>query len=177
MTVADEDLLIGIGSIAWLFNIDRLPGDVSTPPTEPAVVTDPEVVENLSLGINEKASLSSEELNAGMEEPKSPTKEDILISKYSYPGTCPASGVKKTATPQPIDEKKVAKIDPTLDFTTLLIAKPLPFQFHLSPRNTERAQKARNLFQEGVERGDYKGSREFWGADQGKKQPLGWGKV
>ena len=180
MTVADEDLLIGIGSIAWLFNIDRLPGDVSTPTSEPAVVSDPEVVESLTLGMNEKASLSSEELNAGMDESKSPTKEDILISKYSYPGTYQAASVnvKKPETAcKPADEKKTVKLDPTLDFTTLLIAKPLPFQFSLTPRTGARAQQARSLFQEGVERGDYTGNREFWGADQGKNQPLGWGKV
>jgi hypothetical protein len=179
-TVADEDLLIGIGSIAWLFTIGRNSEDAEIPPAEPAVVADPEKVESLSIGINEKASVSNEELNTGIE-PKSPTMEDVILSKFDYPGSYPTlvQESEKKAVEKPKVEKKddTPKIDPTLDFTTLLIAKPLPFKFQLKPRNSERATKARDLFNEGVQRGDYKSSREFWGENQGKGKPLGWGKV
>jgi hypothetical protein len=171
-TVADEDLLIGIGSIAWLFNIKRLSDDNTPIPAEPAVVTDPEKVEKLSIGVNEKASISSEELNAGVE-PKSPTKEDILLSKFTYPGSASTLDEKSTKTA----EEKTATIDPTLDFTTLLIAKPLPFKFDLTVRDSERARKARGFFQESFDQGAYKESRKYWGENQGKDKPLGWGKV
>ncbi|KAF2270986.1 cytochrome P450 [Lojkania enalia] len=175
--VADEDLLIGIGSIAWLFNIAQNPGDGDV--TVPTVVSDPETVENVSLGINEKASISNEELNAGINS-KKPTKEDIILSKYDYPGSYPTLDEKPTQTASGKSEtkdKKAPKIDPTLDFTTLLIAKPLPFEFQLTIRDNERAQRIRNLFKEGVKNGDYKGGREYWGENQGKDKPLGWGKV
>jgi hypothetical protein len=171
-TVADEDMLIGIGSIAWLFNIDRYPDDTSAVPTVPDVVTDPEKVEL-------KTSISSEELNAGMQL-DSPTKEDVILSRYTYPGGYPAADkeqARKETKSLALKHQKAEKIDPTLDFSTLLIAKPLPFKFLLRPRDTGRAEKVRNLYDEGVHNGDYKGNREFWGADQGKDQQFGWGKV
>ena len=68
-------------------------------------------------------------------------------------------------------------LDPTLDFTTLLIAKPLPFRFNLSVRDSDRAERVRQLFEDGVEGGQYAKGREFWGENQGRTQPLGWGKV
>ena len=179
-TVADEDLLIGIGSIAWLFNIYRTPDQNGSPPSVPDVVTDPEKVENASIGINEKASISSEELNMGVKSKES-TMEDMILSKYSYPGSFPTLSdeqEKETGKEPKKDDKRTAKtIDPTLDFTTLLIAKPVPFKFQLWPRDSERATKVRNLFNKGLENGDYSKSREFWGENQGKDQPLGWGKV
>jgi hypothetical protein len=176
-TVADEDLLIGIGSMAWLFNIGGLENETSPLVSEPTAVTDAEKVDITALGMNEKASVSTEELNTGVE-PRSPTLEDVLISKYSYPGTWPAqtSDAEKPVMEQPKVQEK-AKIDPTLDFTTLLIAKPVPFKFHLYPRDNERVSKVRDMYDEGLKRGDYKGSREFWGENHGQGKPFGWGKV
>ncbi|KAF2867212.1 cytochrome P450 [Massariosphaeria phaeospora] len=177
-TVADEDLFIGIGSIAWLFDISRTAKDTSSPTSEPDVVVDPENVEHQTIFLNEKATISSEELNAGVE-PVEPRLEDIILSKYNYPGSFPTTGEDQ---PQFIEKPKAETklpetIDPTLDFSTLLIAKPLPFKFDLLPRAGERAAKARSLFNEGLEKGDYTGSRKFWGENQGIHSPLGWGKV
>jgi hypothetical protein len=181
-TVADEDLLIGIGSIAWLFNMSRTPQSHSDPKGTPNVVVDPEKVESISLGINPKASISSEELNTGVnlkdDSPK--TVEEVLISKYSYPGSFSTlNDTNDEATKEPTTEvKKVVKtLDPTLDFSTLLIAKPLPFKFHMWPRDAERATKVRNLFAESAQNGHYSNSREYWGENQGADKPLGWGKV
>lgn len=178
-TVADEDLLIGIGSIAWLFNMNRIAEEKNVPSEESDVVADSEEAKSHGIGMNEKASVSNEELNTGIE-PEGPTMEDLILSKYSYPGSFPPDAkseknVKKK--PKSCTKKILEKVDPTLDFTTLLIAKPLPFKFQLRPRDNERAAKARELFGEGVANGDYKDSRNFWGKDQGKGQPLGWGKV
>jgi hypothetical protein len=181
-TVADEDLLIGIGSIAWLFNMSRTPQETSDPKGTPNVVADPEKVENLTLGPNLKASISSEELNTGVDLKDNfrKTVEEVLVTKYSYPGSFSTlDDAEDTVTKDTkADVKKVAKtLDPTLDFSTLLIAKPLPFKFHMWPRDTERAKKVRDLFAESAQNGEYSNSREYWGKDQGADKPLGWGKV
>ncbi|KAF2654529.1 cytochrome P450 [Lophiostoma macrostomum CBS 122681] len=178
-TVADEDLLIGIGSIAWLFKIDRLAEENPIPIAEPAVVSDPEKIESKMLGMNEKATVSNEELNTGVK-PEEPTMEDKILTKYSYPGSSPALGgkVQEACASVKTQVKKVTDaVDPTLDFTTLLIAKPLPFKFSLRPRDGERASKVREMYSKGVEHGDYAPSREYWGENQGRDKPLGWGKV
>jgi hypothetical protein len=183
-TVSDEDLLIGIGSIAWLFNLRPSNNDDTVPTTSPPRPTI-------------ATSISSEELNAGIANTNSaPTMEDIILSKYEYPGVVSKDNTRKekdqlatandqTATPPKVESNDGFKgskhdpktIDPTLDFTTLLIAKPLPFRFDLSIRDEKRAEKVRSLYQEGVEKGEFKPSREFWGEKQGHDKPLGWGKV
>lgn len=169
-TVADEDLLVGIGSIAWLFNIEK-PSDGTCVP--PAKVQD-------GIGMNEKASISNEELNTGVNTKES-TMEDSVLSEYSHPGSHIGSRKQKPVEPayKPLEWGNLSQkpADASLDMTILLIAKPIPFSFQLNPRNEERAAKIRKLFNEGVERGDYKDSREYWGPNQGRDKPLGWGKV
>ncbi|KAH7126913.1 cytochrome P450 [Dendryphion nanum] len=175
-TVADEDMFIGIGSIAWLFNIQRITQKDGVSASEVDAVADPEKVEVHSIGMNEKASVSSEELNTGLETSEV-TMEDVILSKFSYPGSFPAVTEDEKEMNKPKVQDKRSVIDPTLDFSTLLIAKPLPFKFNLSPRNNERALKVRELYGEGVQNGDYKDSRAYWGVEQGKGKPLGWGTV
>ncbi|KAF2132279.1 cytochrome P450 [Dothidotthia symphoricarpi CBS 119687] len=169
-SVADEDLLVGIGSIAWLFNINR-----SSESTNTSSLQLPN-----GIGMNEKASISSEELNAGIGT-QEPTMEHTILSKYIYPGSRTELKKQKPAQPvyKPLEWGDVSQkpADASLDMTILLIAKPVPFTFQLKPRDAERATKIRNLFGEGVERGDYKDSREYWGPNQGRNKPLGWGKV
>jgi len=187
-TVSDEDLFIGIGSIAWLFNISGLPEN--------------EIKPELTARPSIKTSISSEELNTGIEKSKSSkTMEDIILNKYEYPGQYPPDADAPTPDCKPIISRidsgtsmldpKLPKddfqfkgskhdpktIDPTLDFTTLLIAKPLPFRFNLAVRDEKRAQMIRDLYQDQVKQGEFKPSREFWGENQGKDKPLGWGKV
>lgn len=175
-TVTDEDLLIGIGSIAWLFNIERSSEGAAVP-----AISKSEKVER-SIGINEKATISNEELNAGVESEK-PTMEDTILSKYTYPGSEPASKAesKKSAQPayKPLEWGDISQKpeDPTLDYSILLIAKPIPFKFELKPRNTERVTNIRCLFDECVEKGDFTDNREYWGPNQGRDKPLGWSKV
>jgi hypothetical protein len=142
-TVADEDLLIGIGSIAWMFNISQK--------TEPNPA--PESHASHKIGMNEKASISSEELNTGVK-PVEPAYKPLEWGDIS----------QKPA-------------DPTLDYSILLIAKPIPFKFNLQPRDPERAEQMRSAFREGVERGEYTKARDYWGPNQGRDKPLGWSKV
>jgi hypothetical protein len=177
-TVTDEDLLIGIGSIAWLFNISQRPEDVS--------VSDPtESSKEHKIGTNEKASISNEELNAGLDTARDTTMEEKILSKYSYPGSVPAnksdSKPPKAAEPayKPLEWGDISQkpADPTLDYSILLIAKPIPFKFDLRPRDPERVSKIRSLFDEGAQRGDYTDTRDYWGPNQGRDKPLGWSKV
>jgi hypothetical protein len=99
----------------------------------PAVVVDPEKEEERSMRANEDASVSDEELNTGVHL-YGTTLENMLLSKYSYPGSLSSrrkgrkQGFTKLMAGEGTGKAKNAT-DPTLDFTTLLIAKPLPFQF------------------------------------------------
>lgn len=176
-SVADEDLLIGIGSIAWMFDISKsnLP---SAPDPAPASIP---TTTSHPLGMHEKASISQEELNTGISTPYPPTMEDVLLSKYTYPGSYPAveedSQHELPPKTKPLSKFDPKNIDPTLDFSTLLIAKPLPFKFELKARDGERAARVRQMFEEGRAKGEYVESREFWGENQGKGRPCGWSKV
>jgi hypothetical protein len=179
-TVADEDLLIGIGSVAWLFTMDRMPEDTSAHASQPDVAVYLDKIGLHSIGMNAKASVSNEELNTGIE-PMLPTTGNQILPNYRYPGSFPILHDQQNTEVDEVSknkkQEKTNKPDPTLDFSTLLIAKPLPFKFNLKPRDMDRAAKVRDLFNKGVENGDYTNSREFWGEKQGKGKHLGWGKI
>ncbi|KAH4945452.1 hypothetical protein HBI24_106690 [Parastagonospora nodorum] len=158
-TVTDEDLLIGIGSIAWMFNISQKPDDVSAPDwTQPSKFD--------GIGLNEKASISNEEFNTGVSISEGATTK-TMTAKKTEPAYKPLEWGDITQKPS----------DPTLDYSILLIAKPIPFKFSLRPRDAERTNKIRGLFKQGVERGEYTESREYWGPNQGRDKRLGWSKV
>jgi len=161
--VTDEDLLIGIGSIAWLFDIERAAGDAS-------VVG--------ATGDRKNADASS----------NVPTMEEKILSNHNYPGASHAYSTftnkqhdKPATNPayKPLEwgDTTQKPADPTLDYSIFLIAKPIPFQFRLVPRDTQRVSTVRGWFDEGVRKGEYRTEREYWGPDQGRKMPLGWGKV
>lgn len=174
--VADEDLLIGIGAIAWLFDMKRFPDDGKSPHCEPDVVVDPEKVEvNLIPEINK--TISNEELYTGTNVPGTLPLEDYLVHKYHYPGAFPPEDSEVGPEPPLEEEKEKSALDPTLDFTTLLIAKPLPFKFNLRSRSAERERIIREAYAARVRDGSFTDSRNYWGPENGKDQPLGWGKV
>lgn len=159
-TVADEDLFIGIGSIAWLFNISKRSPDKPRVPKKPEHLT----------GMNKKRTISTEELNTGLTSELLSEKQSLELARPSLPFP---PGYKPMEWGHPSQKPK----DPTLDFSILLIAKPIPFQFDLKPRSAERAKHIRRLFAEGLEKGHYTKAREYWGADQGRSESLGWSKV
>ena len=66
-----------------------------------------------------------------------------------------------------------AQNDPTLRFSHLLIAKPLPFEFDLTVRNQKRAELVWKEFSSRRQDGEFKSSRSYWG----ENEELGWGKV
>ncbi|KAF2492204.1 cytochrome P450 [Lophium mytilinum] len=177
--VADEDMLIGIGSIAWLFNIAKKgenDSDESCGDSGYDSLSETEELDEKD-GLRRhhaNATISAEELNAGLEKPE--TAEELF-----YPGAWPAADIAEEEVHLEKIRVKTKKssqdLDPTLDFTTLLIAKPVPFAFELSIRTRDRAEKARSLFEEEQAKGAYSSSRAYWGEDQGKGKELGWGKV
>jgi len=169
--VTDEDLLIGIGSIAWMFNISQRSDDA-------AITSEPTKEHNI--GLNENASISNEELNAGVATTQHATLESRILARFTYPGSSPAAKSKPPpSTYKPLEWGDISQkpSDPTLDYSILLIAKPIPFKFDLRPRDSARASSIRALFQEGCERGEYTDCREYWGPNQGRDKPLGWSKV
>ncbi|KAL1611564.1 hypothetical protein SLS59_000283 [Nothophoma quercina] len=162
-TVADEDLFIGIGSIAWLFNISKRSQDKPPVPKKPKHL----------VGINKRRTISNEELNAGL------ASSDLLSEKKSL--ELAKSTVIRPFPPgyKPIEWGNPSQKteDPTLDYSILLIAKPIPFQFDMKPRNRTKANKVRELFAEGLEKGHYTKPREYWGPNQGRDESLGWSRV
>ncbi|KZM23286.1 uncharacterized protein EKO05_0004435 [Ascochyta rabiei] len=160
-TVADEDLFIGIGSIAWLFHISKRSQDKPPVPKKPKHL----------VGINKKRTISNEELNAGLKSSELMSeKKSVELARPTRP--FPA-GYKPIEWGHPSQKPE----DPTLDYSILLIAKPIPFQFDLKPRDTRRSNMVRSLFNEGLEKGHYSKPREYWGPNQGRGESLGWSKV
>jgi hypothetical protein len=157
-------MFIGIGSIAWLFNISKQqPQGKPKPsiPKKPAHLT----------GMSRKRTISNEELNAGLT-PTDPLSEKPPLELVRPPRPFPP-GYK------PLEWGDVSQkpADPTLDYSILLIAKPLPFKFDLEPRDAGRVGTIRQLFAEELHKGQYAKAREYWGADQGRGESLGWSKV
>ncbi|KAF3032487.1 hypothetical protein E8E12_002557 [Didymella heteroderae] len=162
-TVADEDLFIGIGSIAWLFNISKCSQDKP----KPSIPKKPEHL----IGINKKRTISNEELNAGL------ACADVISEKPDVELARPTRPFPPGYRPIEWGSTSQKPEDPTLDYSILLIAKPIPFQFDLKPRDSTKANKIRALFAEGLEKGQYTKPREYWGPNQGRNESLGWSKV
>jgi hypothetical protein len=124
-------MFIGIGSIAWLFNISKQ----QQPPAKPKP-TIPKKPVHLT-GISRKRTISNEELNAGL------TTTDPLSEKPSPELERPARPFPPAHKPLEWGDVTQKPADPTLDYSILLIAKPLPFKFDMAPRDEERACRIR----------------------------------
>ena len=183
-TVADEDLLIGIGSIAWLFDLSKHSDEADDGSCTDSGYESQSESEEISekegsIHLNKEATISYKEVNTGVEITTS--SNDDQLSGLAYPGAWPVDPLKDQLMdvdkPPAKAKKDTNKIDPTLDFTTLLIAKPVPFKFNLKVRDQARALHVRQLFNEGLNKGEYKDGKGYWGENHGKNKELGWGKV
>jgi hypothetical protein len=159
-TVTEADLIAGIGSIAWGFDINKK-----------------EKVRKIMM--NPNASISQEELVTGLSEHSSDDEDEFPMSSIgAYPPPtaeelreeCFREAEKKRME----EEKKNRKEDPTLIFSTLLIAKPLPFNFELTPRNEKKANHIEQLYQKKRAEGEFVESRNFWGENHGAGKEFGW---
>ena len=77
----------------------------------------------------------------------------------------------------PIHGKVAYENDPTMDFSTLLIAKPLPFKFDLSIRNRKRAAKVHRKWLELKMQGEFEEAKCYWGKTHAGNQEFGWGET
>ncbi|TKA75943.1 hypothetical protein B0A55_05884 [Friedmanniomyces simplex] len=90
---------------------------------------------------------------------------------------------KSTKADHPRSQSKIAPLpdvdDPTMNFSTLLIAKPLPFDFNLCIRNKARAELVARKWVELRMQGEFEASRVFWGGGKDTKgnAEFGWGEV
>lgn len=175
MTVTEADLIAGIGSIAWLFDISQ------QSPEEKRHKRARSIMMNL------KATISNEELVTGMSE-HSDDGDDHDHSDESGEGF---EGLRIGAFPAPTaaermeefnearrreEERRLKEeaVDPTLRFSKLLIAKPTPFKFHLGVRSEKRAELVHELFAEKVAQGEFPESRMYWGEKSGQPEEFGW---
>ncbi|KAF2721857.1 cytochrome P450 [Polychaeton citri CBS 116435] len=67
--------------------------------------------------------------------------------------------------------------DPTMNFSTLLIAKPLPFKFRMQIRNPERAEVVTKQWTELKMKGEFEDARVYWKGGNAGDAQHGWGEV
>ncbi|QDS71065.1 hypothetical protein FKW77_008760 [Venturia effusa] len=169
MTVTEADLIAGIGSMAWLFDISKTPRQENHHQS----------CRNIMMNV--KATISNEELVTGMSEPsdgREEVEEDIGgLNIGAFPAPTAAERIEASEEKRRRDAECKAEEDakdPTLRFSKLLIAKPLPFQFHMSVRSEKRAELVYKLFEEKVAQGEFPESRTYWGKDSGQPAEFGW---
>jgi len=147
-------MIVAIGSLAWLFDIK------------------PTTVEG-NIVIDEKRTLSQEELVTGLESNNLSPDEDI---DSDVEDEAPPTGSSIVDRIERIRRNAINKIkqnwkqkdtearnkeDQTLNFSTLLIAKPLPFDFQLQVRNSQRASMIEELYQEQKVSGEFADSQDY----------------
>lgn len=159
-TVTEADLIAGIGSIAWGFDIKRK-GKAR------------KVMKNTD------ASISQEELVTGLSEHSSEDEDEFPMSSIgAYPSLTTEEMqeeyFREAEKKRMEEEEKNRKEDPTLIFSTLLIAKPLPFKFGLTPRNEKKATHIEQLYQQKRMDGEFVESRNYWGENHGAGKEFGW---
>jgi hypothetical protein len=147
--VTEADLIVGIGALAWLFDVGK-----------------EEKVRKMML--NEKATISQEELITGMSEHSSDDEGDddmpptpIGAFPDQHPDELREEYVKQLEKLQQQQRQKGLEEDPTLNFTTLLIAKPVPFKFNLTVRNEKRAEMIQRLYEEKMAAGDFIEAQDY----------------
>jgi hypothetical protein len=153
--VAEADMIVAIGALAWLFDMKQTNA-------------------GSKITINEKASISEEELVTGLES-NNFTKEDDDIDSDAEEDAAP-TGSSIVDRVERIRRNAINKIkqnwkrkdtetrneqDETLNFSTLLIAKPLPFKFQLQIRNPQRAAMIEEMYQKQKDDGEFADSRNY----------------
>lgn len=194
MGVTEADLFVGIGSVAWLFSIHPQ-GEDATPDVKhiPAQPTNKrtEAVEKQSSHVtshglatpppdelsdkrlNEKYTMQRNDSAIDVPQPRqSPESNNNLTSGRSatFSATSPTAPKSSQLSGDPAT-------DPTLDFSTLLIAKPKPFKFDMRIRDQDRADKVARQWLNLKMEGEFEDSRCFWkGGNHGDKE-YGWNPV
>lgn len=104
--------------------------------------------------------------------PPSLAEDDVKFSfGFEKPTTKPIHSPTVKA-----DTTKTAD-DPTMDFSTLLIAKPNPFKFNLRIRDQDKADRVARRWMELKMDGEFEDSRVFWKDGNKGDRQYGWGEV
>ncbi|KAG9842822.1 cytochrome P450, partial [Aureobasidium melanogenum] len=235
MGVAEADLFVGIGSLAWMFALsasDAQTEEAAQLPQEPApsslpVHKEDDVPVTTPTGIQTPPSETEieEELDEHFSEKMLPTDTSRLSRKktvkrpkglsraktvtyrlrlpgsslpgqfpaffeqHTGPDTPPSSPKARTAMAGTSDmpavnnmfnsasDEKASKPDPTLEYSSLLIAKPLPFKFNMKIRDKKKAEHVAREWMFYKMDGEFEDSKCYWeGGNAGNKQ-YGWGEV
>lgn len=162
-TVTEADLVAGIGSMAWLFHISK---------------DAPQQTQHKrarSIMMNSRATISYEELVTGMSEHSDDDFDDIIYPTIgAFPAPTAEERMEQFEAEQQRKQDRQAREDPTLRFSKLLIAKPSPFQFHMSVRSEKRAKLVRKLFADKVAEDEFPAARTYWGETSGQPTEFGW---
>jgi len=84
---------------------------------------------------------------------------------------------KATHNPSNKADTNTGTSDPTMDFSTLLIAKPKPFKFNLKIRDQDKADRVARRWMELKMDGEFEDSRVYWKDGNKGDQQHGWGEV
>jgi len=118
-----------------------------------------------------------------------PGQFPAFFEQHTDPNTPPSSPKARTAMAGTSDmpavdnmfnsaiDEKASKPDPTLEYSSLLIAKPLPFKFNMKIRNKKKAEHVAREWMFYKMDGEFEDSKCYWeGGNAGNKQ-YGWGEV
>lgn len=112
-------------------------------------------------------------VNSMFASPPSPTDSD-----KSFDAELKKHTAKKTThNPSKTADANASKNDPTMDFSTLLIAKPKPFKFNLKIRNQDKADRVARKWMELKMDGEFEDSRVYWKNGNKGDEQHGWGEV
>lgn len=84
---------------------------------------------------------------------------------------------KSSHNPSKKADTNTVTSDPTMEFSTLLIAKPKPFKFNLKIRNQEKADRIARRWMELKMDGEFEDARVYWKNGNKGDQQHGWGEV
>lgn len=118
-----------------------------------------------------------------------PGQFPAFFEQHTGPDTPPSSPKARTAMAGTTDMPAVdnmfktsettesSKTDPTLEYSSLLIAKPLPFKFNMKIRDKKKAEYVAREWMYYKMDGEFEDSRCYWeGGNNGDKM-YGWGEV
>ncbi|KAK4900470.1 hypothetical protein LTR49_027438 [Elasticomyces elasticus] len=172
MGVTEASLFVGLGSIAWLFSInasttaieDR---GVQAKPTAPVLGDSPEHTDlHTAIPLTADEALVTDDLL------DSKNGENVkLIAERA--GTMPT-----TCTSAPVQSPDgTYDADPTMSFSTLLIAKPLPIKFDMSVRSQKRAEVVLKRWIDLELQGEFERDKVYWKDGNASDTQYGWGRV
>jgi hypothetical protein len=111
-------------------------------------------------------------VNSMFERPPSPASSD-----RSFDAGLEKPTKKTTHNPSTKADTNTVTNDPTMEFSTLLIAKPKPFKFNLKIRDQDKADRVARRWMELKMDGEFEDSRVYWKDGNKGDQQHGWGDV